>query len=340
MATNRILTTTRDDLMPMVVDTILNSNVFATRALANAKKWTFGEKIKMPIKYAKNTTGTSFSGFDLLSTNATENRVNMEFDPKFFQITASVPLTELSVNDTEQKVIDLASIELQTAAQDAADDIGTLFWGNGTGNGGKDFLGLGAIVDDGSTVATIGGLSRSTYPTLQSTVTASGGTLSLQKIRTLYNAISSGNQKPTTAYGTKAVFGFYEALLQPQERIAKDVAMMKSKSMIGGTGFDGLFFGGVPLLADEKCTTGQFVFLNENYIQWYALPMAKTEPIKYRPQDVEGNDYGSLNGLGFSWSNWIKPSNQAALVSHIYLGGQLTTNNPKRHGKLTGITGV
>lgn len=320
--------------------TVLNSNVFATRMLSSAKPWTFGEKLKQPIKYQKNTTGGSFSGFDTLSTSATNNRANMEFDPKFYHIDVALPLDELAVNATEQKMLDLASIEIESAAQDAADDIGTIFWGDGTGNGGKDFLGLGAIVDDGSSVANIGGLSRSTYTTLKSTVTASSGTLSLSKIRTLFNAISSGKQMPTTGYVTKAVFGFYEQLLQPQERIAKDVSMMK-KGLVGGTGFQGLFFQGVPVIADEKCTSGVFAFLNENYIQWYGLNMPKTQAVKYKPQDLEGNDYpDSMTGLGFSWSDWIIPSNQAAVVGHIYLGGQLTTNDPKRHGKLTGITGV
>ena len=57
-------------------------------------------------------------------------------------------------------------------------------------------------------------------------------------------------------------------------------------------------------------------------------------------QDIDGNDYSSVEGLGFSWSGWIKPSNSASVVGHIYLGGELCTWNPKRHGRLTGITGV
>jgi hypothetical protein len=55
---------------------------------------------------------------------------------------------------------------------------------------------------------------------------------------------------------------------------------------------------------------------------------------------MEGNDYGQPMGLGFSWSGWIKPSNSATVIGHIYLGGNLVSFNPKRHGKLTGVTGV
>lgn len=79
---------------------------------------------------------------------------------------------------------------------------------------------------------------------------------------------------------------------------------------------------------------------NEDYIDFYALPLALTEPVNFKSQDVKGNDYSSVKGLGFSWSNWIKPSNQAAVVGHIYLGGELVTSGPRFSGRLTGITGV
>jgi hypothetical protein len=343
----RVTTTTQSKLLPKVVDTILNSNVFATRMLSKAVKFN-GERIKAPIKYAKNATGQSFSGFDSFSTEATNNRVNLEFVPKFYQMTVALPLDELSANATEERVIDLAKLEMASTAQDMADDIGTLFYGTGTGNGGKDFLGLEAIVDDGTNAATFGGLARATYTTLNSTVTASSGTLSLAKMSTLYNGVTSGSQKPTLGLCSEAIFALYEQLLQPQERIAKDVSMMKSEGnmgkvgsgMIGGTGFTGLFYKGFPILADEKATSGVLYFVNEDFIDWYGLPMAMTSAIKYRSQDIEGNDYSDVEGLGFSWSDWIKPTNAASIVGHIYLGGELISANPKRHGKLTGVTSV
>lgn len=340
-------TTTQSKLMPKVVDTILNSNVFASRMLRSAAKWN-GERMKFPIKYAKNSTGTSFSGFDTFSTAATDNRVNLEFVPKFYQMSVALPLDELSANATEERVIDLAKLELASTAQDMADDIGTLFYGTGTGNGSKDFLGLEAIVDDGTNAATYGSLTRATYTTLNSTVTASSGTLSLSKMSTLYNAATSGSQKPTLGLCSETIFSLYEQLLQPQERIAKDVSQMKSggnmgkvgTGMIGGTGFTGLFYKGFPILADEKATSGVLYFVNEDFLDWYALPVSMTESVKYRSQDIEGNDYSDVTGLGFSWSDWVKPTNSASIVGHVYLGGELISANPKRHAKLTGITSV
>lgn len=342
----RVTTTTQDKLAPKVVDTVLNGNVFATRMLGKAKSWS-GERMKFPVKVRKNATGQSFSGYDTFSTETTDSRVNLEFTPKNYKITCSLPLDELSVNATEDRVLDLAKLELASTAQDMADDIGNLFYSDGTGNGSKDFLGLEAIVDDATNAPTYGTLSRATYTNLKSTVTASSGTLTLAKMATLYTSISSGSQSPTLGLVTETVFNLYESLLQPQERITKTIPMMRAggrglntNGMVGGTGFTALYYRGVSLVADEKCTSGVMYFINEDFMDWYALPFFGTEAIKYKSQDIEGNDYSEVMGLGFSWSGWIKPINQAAVVGHMYLSGELLSTNPKRHGKLTGITTV
>jgi len=332
----RIQTTVQTEYLPFVVDTVLNSNVMFQRVVRAAKKWS-GRTLRVPVKVAKNSTGTSFRGFDTFSVGATDNRQFMEFTPSFYQITCALPGDELSVADTESKVLDLMKLTIQSDTEDMADDLGTIFYSDGTGNGSKDPLGLAALVDDGSAVSTIGGLSRSTYPTLASTVTASGGTLSLAKVDTLWAATTSGAQKPTAIYTTEAVFNFYGQLLRPQERINKDVGTMKG--LTGGTGFTALVYNGKPILMDEKCTSGAFIMLNEDFVDWYALPYYNAKPIAYKSQ-IEGNDYAAPVGLGFSWSDWIIPANSASVVGHIYFGGQFVTTNPKRHGKLTSITGI
>ena len=332
----RIKTTVQTKYLPFVVDTILNSNVLFQRFVRSSKKWS-GRTLRIPVKYEKNTTGKSFRGFDTFSVAATDNRVNMEFTPSFYQITCALPGDEISVADTDEKILDLMKLTIQSDTEDMADDLGTIFYADGAGNGGKDPLGMAAIVDDGSSVATIGGLSRSTYPTLQSTVTATGGTLTLAKIDTLWINTATGAQKPTAFYTTEAIFNFYSQLLRPQERITKDASTMKG--LQGGTGFTSLHYNGKPILMDEKCTSGVFFAVREDDLDWYALPYKLAKPIAYKSQ-IEGNDYGAPIGLGFSWSDWIIPANSASVVGHIYFGGQFVAKNPKRHGKLTGISGI
>lgn len=339
----RIQTTVRQKLMPMVADTILNSNVFAARVINAGRKWT-GRQMLFPVKYATNSTFSSHSGLDSFATTLTDNRVNLAYDPSFAHISSVLPGDELSVamnsNDSEA-IYNLIRLTLESDAEDMADGVGTQFWGDGTGNNSKNFLGLAAIVDDGTTVGTIGGLSRTTYTTLKSTVTASSGTISLTKMATLFNNVTSGSVRPTVGITDPPTFSLYESLLQPQERYMKDVSDFKNAPK-NGTGSLELMYKGFAILRDEKATAGNLNFLNEDFLWFYALPQAKTEPINYMPDQVVGNDYrgGMVKGLGFSWTNWIRPTNSASFVGFIYLGGQLMSNNPKRHGKLTGITGT
>lgn len=333
----RIQTTVQTEYLPYVVDTVLNSNVMFQRIVRAAKKWS-GRTLRAPIKVSKNTTGTSFKGFDTFSTAATDNRQFLEFTPSFYQITCALPGDELSVADTENKVLDLMKLTIQSDTEDMADDLGTIFYADGTGNNSKDPLGLAALVDDATSVSTIGGLSRSTYTTLKSTVT-SQVTLTLAAVDTLWINVASGSIKPTAGFTTEAIYNFYGQLLRPQERLVKDVSAIKGGNFAGGTGFAALFYNGKPIMMDEKCTSGVFFLLNEDYVDWYALPYYNAKPVAYKSQ-VEGNDYDAPVGLGFSWSDWIIPANSASVVGHIYFGGQFVTTNPKRHGKLTGVVGI
>lgn len=332
----RIQTTVKQQYLPYVVDTVLNSNLLFQRVVRDAKEWD-GRTLRAPVKVSKNTTGQSFRGFDTFSVSPTDNRQYMEFTPSFYQITCALPGDELSVADTDDKVLNLMKLTIQSDTEDMADNLGTIFYADGTGNGSKDPLGLAALVDDGTNVSTIGGLSRSTYTTLQSTVTASSGVISLAKVDTLWINVTSGMQRPTAFFTTQAVYNYYGQLLRPQERIEKPASM--SKGMEGGTGFTALHYNGKPILMDEKCTSGAFIAVNEKYVDWYALPYFNANPVSYKSQ-IEGNDYDAPMGLGFSWSDWIIPANSASVVGHIYFGGQFITTNPKRHGKLTGVTGI
>lgn len=332
----RVQTTVQQKYLPFAVDTVLNSNVLFQRVVRASKKWS-GRTLRAPVKVSKNLTGTSFSGFDTFSTAATDNRQFLEFTPSFYQITCALPGDELSLADTEDKVLDLMKLTIQSDTEDLADDLGDIFYADGTGNSSKDPLGLAALVDDGTSVATIGGLSRSTYTTLQSTVTASSGTLTLAKVDTLWSNVASGSINPSVFYTTETISNLYGQLLRPQERIVKDAGTVKG--LRGGTGFEGLHYNGKVLLADEKCTSGALIALNEAFVDFYALPFINAKPVSYKSQ-IKGNDYGAPLGLGFSWSDWIVPSNAGSVVGHIYFGGQFITTNPKRHGKLTGITGI
>lgn len=342
MAFNNVVDTiTLEEIIPRVVDTVLRSNTFATKVLSKTKR--FGAAtMDFPIKYQVGTAIQSFLGFDALPTSFTDTRVLLKYNPKFVAANVALAGTDLIANNTNAKVLDLTKVEMQSRAQDLADGLGTMLWADGTGNGGKDVLGLAAIVDDGTSVATIGGLSRSTYSTLNSTKT-SATTLSLATMRTLYNNIADATIAPTRAYSDYPTWALFEQLLQPQEKIYKEVNIVPNYK--GYEGFAGLMYAGMEIVPDRKATSGQMVFLNENFIDFYGLDADLEAFEGAKKVDVSGklfagNQYNEVGNLGFYWTGFIKVNTQFAFNSFIILAGNLCTDNPRRHGKLTNIAGV
>lgn len=294
------------------------------------------------IKYQLGTAIQSFLGFDALPTSFTDTRVLLKYSPRFSAANVALAGTDIAANNTAAKVLDLTEIEMISRAQDLADGIGTQLWGTGVGNSNKDFLGLAALVDNGNTVSTIGGLSRSTYTTLQSTVT-SATTLSLSTMRTLYNAIADATVVPTRSYTDYPTWALYEQLLQPQEKIFKEVNIVPNYK--GYEGFSGLMYAGLEVVPDRKATTGYFYMLNENFIDFYGLDVSLdayegAKKVEVASKLFAGNSYSEVSNLGFYWTGFIKSNSQFAWNSFIILGGNLCTDNPRRHGVLTGITGI
>lgn len=336
---NRVSNATKNYLMPKLVEGVLTGNIGISYFLVRAKKW-MGAQHEVPFKYSKNTNGGSFSGFDLLNTAAVDNTIKLTFDAKFNEISVVLPKSDLALNDTEEKVANLMERQVMSDAYDLADTIGTQFYADGTGNGGKDLLGLNAIVDDGTSVATIGGQARATYTALKGTVTASGGTMTLAQLYTLWDTVSEGAQEPTLILTTKTVRSLYNQLLEPKERYMLPVSSKDKLFMT--TGAEQLSFRSAPVVADSKCPSGTLYMLNENSFEFRALtkwPMAET--INYNVAAMDGEPSASVpKGLGFHWSGWTKPVNQEAVVGRVIHAGNFVTMNPRYNGKLTGVTGI
>ena len=352
--TERVKGITQDTIIPSVVDAILGGNWITFRMVFNGKKWS-GETLQRPIKIEKSTLGGSFSGLDTHSTATVDNRIRLSYDPRGYEMPCVIPGIEKAVNQTEAQVLSLVKVELESAQEDALDDLGDMFYGDGTGNGNKDFLGLDALDDDGTSVDSIGGKSRTTYAVLKGTRTASGGDLDLDKLATLVSAVSAGSglkNRPSVFASGEDVWDFYESLLTPTiqanyQSFGLPVMTHQSKAPIraaelkGAAGFMALTFRGIPFIADDKAPDGTLWALNENYISWYGLKDSDLESISLGSGPIEGvyDEIPSKN-VGFQWTGFMRPINQYGEVAHIYLLGNLVVWNPKRQGRLTGITGV
>lgn len=353
--TDRLTTVTQDEILPNAIDAILGGNFIAFRFLSGGKRWN-GEKLKRPVKISTNDQGGSFSGLDTHSTNTVNTRRMLEYDPRGYEIPITIPGMEKAVNRTKSQVINLVRIEVESTQNDACDAVGTMLYADGTGNGSKDFLGFDALIDDGTSVSTFGGLTRTDYdPYLDSTRTASGGTLTLAKLATLTSAISIGGStrtRPSFFVSNETVWDLYETLLSPTVRenynaFGLPTITRTSKSPLrgaelgGAAGYVSLSYRGIPWVADEKSTAQTLWAVNENYLNWYGLKDSDLKQINMGGGSIDGPyaDAPSKN-VGFQWTGFMRPINQYGEVAHLYLLGNLVNWNAVRQGRLTGITGA
>lgn len=338
-----ITTTTNQYLAPAWVDQVLRDNFFFGEVLSRTKKWN-GSQMLFPIKYQKGVATVAFNGFDQLPTTQQPVSVNMTFYSTFTATNVALAGSDLSINKTQMQTLNLMKTMMASRAQDAADDIGNFFQGDGTSYGGKAPMGLTGIVDDGSTLSTYGGLSRATYDGLNATVTASGGTISLLKVRTLANAITDGQVAPTFAYTDYTTWAYFEQLLMPFQRNNYTDNFKSMKAGAGYKGGVGLIWDGLEIYRDRKCTTGYFYLLNLDYLDFYGLNWWEGQPVSLKDEEIKGNIYEYTNkasaSKAFTWTNWIRAYNQGAVNGFMIMGGQLICTNPWRNGVLTGITGV
>jgi len=159
---------------------------------------------------------------------------------------------------------------------------------------------------------TLGSKAGATETFWQATVTASGtfAAQGLTDMTTAFYAVSSSAtmDNPSVFLTTKTIFQKFEQTRLPLERIS-------NASTSANAGIMNLTFKGKPLTYGNYIATGLLFGLNMNYINWQV--------------DSETD---------FITTPFISPSNQTVKVAYILVRGNMTTNNRRRHFKLTGLS--
>lgn len=349
----QITSITQNYIVPSVVDSQLNGN-FATLAfLANGRPW-YGVTMDFPVKLASHTQGGSFNDFQEFSTANENVRQLASFDARGYYQSVVIGGIARSVNEgmSKQALLNLVKVEMESVQQDMADDIGALTYGDGTGNSSADFLGLDAGIDDGNTIATYGGISRSTYANWKSTIQGTVGAFDFSKHRTLMNSATVGNRKPTVEVCNETVFGYveadYTATVQGNYNVLESargvftkngVVPSKRDGLVGQMGFPALYFDGTPIVKDDQADSGKLYAINTDMYRWYGVKPVETEAIDLKSIYHDGNDYKDVpSSVGFGWTGFVRPAKQYAFIGQFILLGNLMTPSPRLHSVSSAIT--
>ncbi len=344
-----VTSVTRSYIVPKVYDTVTKGSPVLMKLMQNAKPWRTGVSYEVIIKYLDSTNGGNTGIADKLDTDRQNVRTKMNFNPKMAYKPVVIANIEQTLNQGEEQVVDLLEAEFDSQAQSLTNLMAqNLYTGTGSGNSWDSLFNA---ADDGTNFSTYGGLSRTTYPSLDGYYLASAGALTLAKMATAYDAVQIGNDTPDILATTKALWSTYESLLTPTVRAGytqngypkiNAFGMVSSAAALAGQqGFDVLFFRGTPIVKDEQIPSGKMFLINSNFFGMKGIKIQGLKQVNFKKQNsgVPLGVPGRIpSTLGFNFRDMMSPVDQLAEVGQLVMAGNFISENPRLQGQMVGLS--
>ena len=227
-----IIATTIQQRSGVLADNVTNNNAILRRlkAKGNVRPFGGGNVILEEIMYADSTmiNANSYSGYEII--NISPNSPISAASYNIVQYAGAVTISGLEMlqNSGKEAIIDLLEGRVKVAEAELQNRIDYDIYQDGTGNGGKNIVGLSLAIPDDPTTGTYGGISRSAYTFWRSQfyrgVTDGGATVSAANIQQYMTTLAlrcvRGNNKPDLWVGDATYFGFYVNSLQAIQRVS------------------------------------------------------------------------------------------------------------------------
>lgn len=346
-----ILTTTAQSLAPYVVDGFHNGSVLPARFLSKPTEWDEGQYMQQPIQTSENDNGGDFVGMPIFDVEAVNTDTNLKWTAKGKRQSIVIPWAEIAHNKTKAGVIKLVGRKMDVAKNALKDKLGTTLLGAGVGDA---IEGLDLMTDNSTISSTYGTLARTTYGSVINGQVNAVTTLTLASLGTQFDACTPANtsEGTTMSLTTKTVWGYLESLLDPKSRqmyqntptyvsqYTQNGGAVVSAELGGASGFMAIFHRGIPVVKEEKVTSGKFYTLNEASIDFARLDFAQMKAVTLSNEATKGVYAGEPAPTAFQITEMMNPYNQLGDIGHIIVYGNLINRNPVRSGAITGVTGI
>ena len=303
-----ILSTTLANYQPQLVDNIFTATVLLDHLNSRGRVVTEegGTSIVEPLLYAANDTVGSYSGYDTIDLTPQEGISAAQYNWKQMAVSIAISGIEEAKNRGTEAIIKLLNAKIMQAEMSIKESLNDMLYASTVGNGGKDFQGLGLIIDATGTVGGIDPASNSWWASYEENTSAA---LTQAQMATAYNTASRGNDVPDMIVTTQVLFSKYESLLTANVRY-QDVTK-------ANLGFQNLMFKQTPVVFDVSCPAGNMFFMNSKYLKLVGM-----------------------NGHWFNTSEFQKGTVAGvdARYALIMAFGELVCSNRARQAKLTAKT--
>ena len=277
-----------------------------------------GEKIQVPLLYGKNSTASSYKGYDVLDTTPQTGIANAFYDWKHESVSITIDRRSERINSGKHAIVKLLKAKIIQAEMSLYDLFAEQLYLDGTGNENKDLLGFAAIASSTPATGIVGGINAADHSWWRN-YQVSGANSSTafdnlhKRMRTAYNTQSKGSagDHPDLYIASQTVYEGFEGLLTVD--INYNVAMVDTK--LAEMGFENYKFKGARVVWDSYITSDIMYVLNSKYLKLYV--------------DTQTD---------FINTPFIRPGNQDARTSQILWMGELCCSNRSKNGVITDIT--
>jgi len=266
-----------------------------------------GKKIKAFLEIAKSHVG-SYGNVTKIPQSKKDILNAVLFRWAGYYSANTIDLEEQIQNNGKAALIDLVHAKLGNIHKTIRDQMGTDVYASASDT--NSLLGLGNLFDDTSATA-YGNIKEDDLSDWKANLDETGEAISfkvMQEIRRTAKVGQSKSAKPNLYITTDTLKDGFERTLQVQARY--------SDTNLVNAGFDNVLFGMVPVVADDKQSSGYMDALNLNFLKCkthtkWPFTKPKWEYSKDQPDTLTAN------------TRWI---------------GQLICTNRKAHARHTGLT--
>jgi hypothetical protein len=316
----QILSTALAERSSSIEDLVSDSNPLYNVLKRKGRFRSFsGPEIRQTLQFNKQDAQW-YKGYDFLANPPIELWNDAVWTPKSVVVPVSLTGQEIRANQGANQIHDIVDGTLEAAESALVDEFDNALQGDGTSDGGKALIGLGATVPIVTNTGIYGGISRVDQPLWRTTsydaqtaFTDIGTQVNSVTIRPILSRILSQRSRNTRAADllimSEEHYWAYDAATTAIQRITRE-------DSLASLGFSSIEYVGGGKRAEIVLASG----LNNS------MPANTTYGIESRSMAIryrEGFNFATLFG-----EDGQKPINQDAIANFIGWEGELTLTNP------------
>ncbi len=273
-----IIATTIQSRSGALADSVTKNNalLMKLKQRGNVKTVSGGNVIYQELMYNDPNTqnASSYSGYDTIDITPNSPISSAQFDLKQYAAAVSISGFEMLQNSGKEQIIDMLEGRIQIAEAQLQNQISAGIYSDGTGNGGKDLVGLQAAISKTPTTGTYGGINRANWSFWRNVAfdatTDGGAAATSANIQSYMNRVAvqtvRGTDRPDMIVADNNYYRLFLESLQAIQRVTSEdsaaAGFTSIKYMGAGLNCDVFLDGGI----GGSIPTNTMYFINSKYM--------------------------------------------------------------------------